>query len=271
MYKVFDKIPTLKIKYESRYFSNVLVLLFILIFNYCSFSQSTLIDELDYNKDSRSLVFMLNSNGYATGFRFSKRIDGFRSRLIDIDLVWYKHPKEQRMSSLYANQSKFVYGKLNQLLILRTGYGKQKELFGKYAKNGIVISFYYTLGASLGMLKPVYFDVIKGFDFDNRVLFESEKFDKEEILNPGQIYSGGSFFKGFDELEPVFGGYIKLAFSFNINKTYKAINTLEIGTVFDFYHKQLPLMAYSENKQYIFTMFIAYRFGKKREQRINNQ
>jgi len=161
MYKLFDKIRTLNIKRESRYFSNVLILLFLIIFQYNSFSQSNLIDELDYNKDSRSLVFMLNSNGYATGFRFSKRIDGFRSRLIDIDLAWYKHPKEQRMSSLYANQSKFVYGKLNQLFVARVGYGRQKELFGKYAKNGIVISFYYTIGASFGLLKPVYFDVIK--------------------------------------------------------------------------------------------------------------
>ncbi len=270
MFKAFDKIRTLNIKAESRYFSNVLVFLFLVISQYSSFSQSNLIDQLDYNKDSRSLVFMLNSNGYAAGFRFSKRIDGFRSRLIDIDFAWYKHPKEQRMSSLYANQSKFVYGKLNQLLIARAGYGRQKELFGKYAKNGIVISLYYTVGASLGLLKPVYFDVIKGFDNNNKVLYESEKFDKEEILNPGQIFSGGPFFKGFDEIVPAFGAYVKLAVSFNINKTYKAINTLEIGTVIDFYHKQLPLMAYSENKQYIFTMFIAYRFGKKRDQRINN-
>jgi len=240
------------------------------VFPLLTFSQTDLIQDVDYNRDSRSLVLMLNSNGYSSSFRFSKRIDGFRSRIIDIDFAWVKHPKEQRSASRYGSQSKFVYGKLNQLMVWRLGYGRQKEIYGKYASSGIAISYYYTFGLDLGLLKPVYFDIVKLDDAGNPYV-ETEKFDSDIIYNSGQIYGGAPFFKGFDEISTAFGGYVKFAFSFDINKKYKSINALEMGGVFDFFHREIPLMAYSKPQQYMITLFIAYRFGKKREQRINNQ
>ncbi len=257
-------------KKSSHFFKSSLIFLFLLFASNTLYSQSTLDSLVDYNKDSRSLVFMLNSNGYSVGFRFSKRLDGFKSRLIDLDVAWVRHSKEQRIASLYSNQSKFVFGKLNQLFSGRVGYGRQKELYGKYAASGIAINFYYTIGASIGLLKPVYFDVVKNAGTKDQYV-ETEKFNKDEIYNSAQIYGGASFFKGFDEIVPVFGGYIKLAFSFDINKRYKAINTLELGAIIDIYHQKLPMMEYVEQHPYIFTMFIAYRFGKKRDKRINNQ
>lgn len=263
MSKFSYKITNHKFKTKSRYFHNALILFFIISLQITSFAQSELIEENEYNRDSRSLVFMLNSNGYSAGFRFSKRIDGFKSRLIDIDLAWYRHPKERRQTSFHKDQSKFVFGKTNQLFNARIGYGKQKEIFGKYASKGISISYYYTIGGSLGLLKPVYYEIITGFDAKDRPYTKTDKFNKEEILNPGQIYGGGSFTKGFDEIQLAYGGYAKLAFSFDINKRYRAINTLEFGVMLELFHKELPLMEYTSQPQYIFTMFIAYRFGQK--------
>ena len=276
MYKFFDKIKSLYIIKKSRYSKSILILFFTILSYSFSYSQSDLIQELDYNRDSRSLVFMLNSNGYSAGFRFSKRIDGFRSRLIDIDLAWVSHPKEQRVSSLYPNQSKFVFGKLNQLMVARLGYGRQKELFGTFAASGIAINFYYTAGVSIALLKPVYYDIVKDVIIDNngnviQIIHESETFDKETVLNPGQIYSGGSFFDGFDEIDPVVGFYVKAAVSFDINKKFKAINALEIGAILEVFHKELALMEHTKHQQYLLTMFVAYRFGKKRDKRINEK
>jgi len=246
-----------------------LVLCISLVSSSFSFAQSSLIQDVDYNRDSRSLVLMLNSNGYAMGFRFSKRLDGYRSRLIDIDFSWVRHPKEQRIVSRYGSQSKFVYGKLNQLMLWRLGMGRQKEIYGKYAQEGLAINYYYTLGLSLGLLKPVYFDVVK-LDEEGNTYIVTELFDSDKIYNSGQIYGGTSFFKGFDEMQAVLGGGAKFAFSFDINKKYRGVNTLEMGLAFDLFYKQMPLMAFSEAQYYVFTLFIAYRFGRKMEHSITN-
>ena len=248
----------------SRSFRAILILFFISIISTSVYSQADLIQQIDYNRDSRSVVFALNTNGLGTGFRFSKRKDGYSSKLIDIDLVWYIHSKEKRIPSISPsnNQSKFVYGKLNQLLIARLAFGREKELYSKYSETGIAIRYYYTAGLSLGMLKPVYYEVWKDAEGDAYV--STEKFDADEIYNSGQIYGSASFFKGFGEIDPVFGAFSKLAFSFDINKKYKMINALEMGVILDVYYKPLPIMEYSTPQQYVFTMFIAYRFGKKR-------
>lgn len=245
---------------ESRYFQSVLILFFIISFSRTTLAQSTLIDDVDYNQDSRSLVFMLNTNGVSTGFRFSKRVDGYTSRLIDLDLSWYKHPKEERSVGGYGGRYKFVYGKLNQLLLSRVSYGRQKELYSKYSKKGIVISYYYLVGASVAALKPVYFEIVKSRD-DLGYNTEKETFT---IDNGNYIFERASFLKGFDELDFVFGGFARFAFSFDINKKFKGVNTLELGGALDVFHKKLPLMAFNTKQQFIATLFIAYRFGQKR-------
>ncbi len=233
------------------------------------FSQTNLIEDIDYNKDSRSFVLILNSNGYAAGYRFSKRIDGYQSRLIDIDFSWVRHPKEQRISGPYGNQPKFVYGKLNQLMLCRLAYGRQKEIYSKYTQEGVAISYYYTFGLNLGLLKPVYFDVVK-LNAKDEAVITAEKFDSDVIYNSGQIYGGTSFSKGFGEMTAAFGGFVKFAVSFDINKKHRGVNSLEAGFVLDVFNRPLPLMAFSDPQQYLFSLFIAYRFGKKREIRINN-
>ena len=248
---------------SSRYFRVILILFVISFFSTSVYSQADLIEQIDYNRDSRSVVFALNTNGFATGFRFSKRKTGYSSKLIDIDLAWYTHSKEKRIPSLSNNQSKFVYGKLNQLLIARIGIGREKELYGKYSETGIAIRYYYTGGLNIGLLKPVYYEVWKDVG-TSEAYVSTEKFNADEIYNSGQIYGSASFFKGFGEIDPVFGAFAKFAFSFDINKKYKMINALEMGVIMDLYYKPLPIMEYSTPQQYTFTMFIAYRFGKKR-------
>lgn len=252
---------------KSRFINRVLILFFTLFTLSSVYAQSELIEGNDYNRDSHSINLMLNSNGYSIGYRFSKRKDGYRSRVIDIDIAWVEHPKEKRIASRYDNQSKFVYGKLNQLLVARLGYGRQKEIYGKYSESGVAINYYYSAGASLALLKPVYFEVWKEVGTEEQYI-STEKFDPKEIYNSGQIYGGASFFKGFNEIEPVGGAFAKFAFSFDINKKYKMVNAIELGVIFDLFYKKLPIMEYSEPQQYVFTMFLAYRFGKKRDHRI---
>ncbi len=237
-------------------------LAFLLFFFLCSgvSSQEEYRIDGDYNRDSRSLVLALNTNGYRLGFRFSKRVDGFRSRLLDIDLAWYRHYKEKSLSFSSVTNSRYTYGKLNQLLLLRTSIGREKELYGKYAKSGVAVLFTYNVGASVGLLKPYYLINNEG---DN-VLFKDM-----EVPSTGQITQRAPFFKGFEESKFAFGGHIQAVFGFNVNKKHQGISRLELGATFDIFHRKLPILSEVEQYQYIVTLFLAYRFGTKTTSAIN--
>jgi hypothetical protein len=260
MYNVYIKYKHIS---KSRLNQLVLILSFLILYSPEIEAQTGVIENQEFNKDSRSLAFALNSNGIAASYRFSKRIDGFRSRVIDIDLAWIKSPKEKKINGF---ESKFVYGKLNQLVVARLGYGRQKEVYGKYADGGIAISYYYNFGLSVAWLKPVYYEVRK-IDKENKTYVEEELF-YDYITN---VNGRSPFYKGIDESSFAFGGFAKLAVSFDINNKANAINALELGLILDVYHKELPIMAIEKHDQYLLTFFIAYRFGRKKEQRINNQ
>ncbi len=238
----------------------MVVLFGLFLFSSEGFSQTDYRTDNDYNRDSRSLILALNTNGYRLGFRFSKRVDGFRSNLLDIDLAWYRHYKEKTFIFSAGSQSKYSYGKLNQLILLRTSVGREKELYGKYAKSGVAVLLSYHLGASVGFLKPYYLIDNQG----NGVLFKDMK-------NPsvGFIRQRAPFTKGFDELKFAFGAHAQIAFAFDINRKHKKINNLELGATFDFFHRKLPIFANVQQHHYILTLFIAYRFGKKIKDSIN--
>ncbi len=238
-----------------------LAVLFFFFFCPSIFSQSDYRTDNDYNRDSRSLVLALNTNGYRVGFRFSKRVDGYRSNVLDIDLAWYRHYKEKSLSFSSGSRSKFSYGKLNQLILLRTSLGREKELYGKYAKSGVAVLFSYNVGASVGFLKPYYLIDSDG----NNILFEDV-----EMPSLGRIRQRASFAKGLDELKFAFGGHAQAVFSFDINRRHKGISCLELGATFDIFHRKLPILSEVEQHHYILTLFVAYRFGKKITNAINN-
>jgi hypothetical protein len=249
---------------KSRLSIIVLILSFFIFSGFDSYSQSKEITFSDYNRDSRSIQIALNTNGFTVAYRFGKRIDGFRSRLLDIDVAWVKSPKEKRIAGL---ESKYVYGKLNQLVVGRVGYGRHKEIYGKYADGGIAINYYYTIGLSLGWLKPVYYEIRKSVNSGNGEIIELEKFS-DFMFN---VNGAAPFYEGVSESQLAAGAFAKFAFSFDINKRYRSVNALELGAILDVYHRNLPIMATDVNRPFLLTLFIAYRFGQKKEHRITEK
>ncbi|MBN2668671.1 MAG: hypothetical protein JXR60_05510 [Bacteroidales bacterium] len=243
---------------KSRYFLGLLIF-FCLSLSQPTLAQTESITEVDYNRDSRSAILAINNNGFTLGYRLSKRKDGFRSRLIDFDFSYIKHPKEIRINSAYDFNKKYVYGKLNHAYNLKISYGRKKELFGKYSQGGIAIDFYYSVGMSVVWLKPIYYTLIND---------EEVPFDKYEYLLRDYIVGKSSYFKGFLESQFAFGGFIKASVVFNVNKKYNAINEIELSILLDYYHRDITIMATEENYPYLLTLSVGYRFGKKRDSGI---
>ena len=214
-------------------------------------------DKIFYN-NKKTFGFLLNSNGIGGGFRYAKRIDAFKKTTYEIDLAHIKHSKEFKISSSSTQQNlnTFVYGKLHSLLTLRAGIGIQKELFRKEDKGGISIRYFYGLGPSIGLQKPVYYEIYIDSDQGTQEMkFESH-------ISPGNIIRKAPFYVGGKEASVVPGIYAKFGFSFEFSKTDVMYNSIEVGVIADAYYKKIPIMANELNHWIYPAFFLSYRFGR---------
>ncbi|MBU0763727.1 MAG: hypothetical protein KJ607_02710, partial [Bacteroidetes bacterium] len=96
-------------------------------------------DDGIFIQNERSVGVYLNSNGVGADFRFAKRLDGFRKRIIETGICNIKHPKEIKTHNSNNESESYVYGKVNNFLNIRAGIGRQKEMFSKFDKGSIAI------------------------------------------------------------------------------------------------------------------------------------
>jgi len=216
--------------------------------------------------NEHSFLLSANSNGFSGSFQYGKRLDGFKKRTFDFDFSYIKHPKEIRVENpYYQTQKKFVFGKLYSMFALRAGVGRQREMFSIYDKGGLAIRYHYEVGGTVGLLKPIYYDVVDSTEQINNLehlYISSKEFDYTSIHEVGDIYSRSSFFKGINETKLIPGVFFKGGVSFVFSERYESINAIEIGTIVDVFAKSIHIMA-NEKKNYVFvSLYVGYRFGR---------
>ncbi len=234
-----------------------LALTFFILSFLCSYSQIDKQGVSEINTEANTFAVQINTNGLGISYAFFKRKNALKTRMYEASLNWVKHHKEYRIRSRYLDGEKLVFGKLNQLITFKLGWGKRIRRFIKRTNNGVAIETFYSFGLALGILKPVYY-------------YKSEHtppipFSDEEFYTPEHIYKAASFFKGFDHLSLRFGGYLKGGVAFDLGGKARKMNYLELGGEVDVYHNTLPLMAQYKQRPYLLSLFIAYRFGLKKQ------
>lgn len=204
----------------------------------------------------------LHSNGYGADFRYGKRLDGFNKRLYEVKLSYIKHPKEIKShNQMYENES-FVFGKTNHFLNIQASIGRQKEIFSKEDKGSIAIRYFYNIGLSAGILKPIYYEVLYYNISTNKPIFKNEKFDVANHHNTYDIYGKAPFTEGLSESTITPGLHLKMGFNFEYSKTPRVLNAIECGVVLDAFLKQMEIMATHDKDRFYLTLFVTYRFGK---------
>jgi hypothetical protein len=208
-----------------------------------------------FYRNEKSLAIMLNSNGAGLNGRFAKRIDAANKILYDLDISLLKHPKEiRRASSINPNSQSYILGKQYIAFVIRPGYGKQKEIYRKFDVGGISVRRFHSIGPSIALLKPIYYQVLYGV---NQI--EIEKFS---AAKSDDILGKASFFKGIDELKVTPGAFVKLGLSFEYSRFDQIIHSIDIGAIGEGFIQKLPIMATKENYQLFLTLYVSYRFGK---------
>jgi hypothetical protein len=142
-----------------KQFSYSFLLLFL---SSLCFSQSTsqaIANGQDPNvlyRNEMSFGVFAHSRGFGVNFMRAKHVTGTRKRLLEVEALNMKHPKEIKVSNNIDNNKRFVYGKLNSVLLFRAGVGYQTTIFKRSDRKSVEISSSYYLGGNLTFAKPNY-------------------------------------------------------------------------------------------------------------------
>jgi len=211
-------------------------------------------------RNEKSYGAFLSSSGMGINYTYGKRINARNQILYQAEFMHLKHPKEIRISNYYYNNQRFVFGKINSFFELKTYAGRQYELYRKNDKGGISIRYSYNIGPVLGILKPVYYEVLYTTGTTNEYYSKIEKFTTS--THQSNILGRASFFKGFNELSVVPGASVKTGVVFEYSREDNKLNALEAGIGLDLFPKKIQIMATNRNYFYFLNMYVGYRFGK---------
>ncbi len=213
-----------------------------------------------YRNEASFGVFMHSAGGFGLAYRRGTHVTGKKKRMFETEALNFKHPKEVKsLNSYSANTKGFFYGKLNSVLLIRSGVGYQNVLFEKSDKKSVEIRYSYFAGVSLAFAKPVYLEIKQGISSKAPT---TERYDPS-IHTIDEIYGKAPFFTGIENTVIYPAGYAKLALSFEYADRFNALKAVETGVVVDVYPKAIPMMAFNNNQQVYVSLYLKMIWGKK--------
>ena len=241
---------------------------FLMLF-LCSlcFSQSTsqaIANGQDPNvlyRNEMSFGIFAHSRGFGLNYMRAKHVTGTRKQLFEIEALNMKHPKEIKVSNSADNSKRFVYGKLNNILLFRVGVGYQTTIFKRSDRKSVEIRTSYYVGANLTFAKPNYILVYRKTIAD--VSYQQSVRYDPAIHTIDSISGRGPLVDGLAEMKIYPGFYAKANLSFEYAPFSNKVKAIETGVIFDYYPKALPIMAHNPAENFIVTLYVGFVFGKK--------
>ena len=218
-------------------------------------------------KSQRNGGVIVYSNGLGGNFYWGKHVDGFKRRMLGIELTTVKHPKEVKQYNPYYQDAKsYVFGKLNSVIALRPTYGIKVDKFDKLRENGVQVGYFLGVGPAIAFLKPIYLEIGhtdgdqgNPFDYD---YIRTEKYNPSEH-SISNIYGRAPHIKGIDEMRCNVGLHLKAGAHFEYSPSQTKIKALEVGLAADLYPVPLDIMASDGNQNLFLNIYINLLFGSK--------
>ncbi len=212
-------------------------------------------------RNERSFGIFAHSRGFGINYMRAKHVTGTRKRLFEVEALNMKHPKEIKVSNNTDNSKRFVYGKLNNILVFRLGVGYQTTLFKRADRKSVEIRTSYYLGANVTFAKPsyvlIYRQSLNGNKYPQSVKYDPEKLTVDSISGKGPLIDG------LAEMKIYPGAYAKFNLSFEYAPFSNKVKAIETGVILDYYPKALPIMARNPAENFIVTVYVGFVFGKK--------
>lgn len=208
---------------------------------------------------------VLHSAGWGLNYRRGKNITAYKKRILELEIVGLKHPKEIKQQVTNFSTKGYFYGKQFVVTVLRGGWGYHKIIAGKSERRGVEIRLLTLLGPSIAFAKPVYLEIFyPDYTGSNGGMITTERYDPNNPLHtPDHIAGRASYLTGFSEMNIFPGAFFKLGLSFEHSKLDDAVKLIETGIVVDVYDKVIPIMANTKNNQVYVNVYLNVMFGKK--------
>lgn len=204
------------------------------------------------------------TNGWGGDFAFGKHVDGFRRRMIHLEVSSIKHPKQIRsFNPFYEDAKSYFFGKVNSVFTVKATWGYKKVLFDRLRTAGVQVSRRWAIGPTIAFQKPVYLLIGKpDFPFD---FLEEERYDPN-IHSVDNIYGRASYFSGIDQITPVPGIHGKYVMHFEwsqLGVNNPNTTSLEFGLAASAYLAPVEILATEKSTQFFLNLFLALKIGRK--------
>jgi hypothetical protein len=245
-------------------FNKFCVIIFILFLNNFLIAQEIVLPTNYDNGTNLNIIykndisgqFYLHSRGIGLTFHQGRHITTNSRSFYELDVRSMSHPKQVKLTGEAQDRRRFVYGKLNSVMIIGGSLGMQKTIFAKADNKSVEIRFAYSLGSIFALAKPYYIQVEKQSKY---ITFNNESFTPSK----DRITGRAPFSKGLDELKIYPGINAKFNISFEYAPYTNLIRAVETGLSLDYFPKALPMMARNPSENFLLTLRVGFVFGMK--------
>lgn len=213
-----------------------------------------------YKKDYTGKIY-IHTRGMGFSFRKSKHVTVQHRNFFEIDLSNLKHPKEMKTVGNAIDRKRFVYGKLNNVLLLRPAIGGQRVFYSKADIEAVEVRYSYSLGPTIAFLKPYYVQVYRVSSTNQPVT--GDVVFNEETFTIDSIVGRSSFFTGFNEIKIYPGLTAKFNLSFEYAHYTNIVRAIETGISVDYFPKAIQIMGRNPSENVVFTLHVGFVFGRK--------
>lgn len=213
--------------------------------------------EVVFNKQS-VWGFKMITDGYGFSYEYGRYKNSRVTTLYQFEFNEKRHNKEKKLSLFDGfGFSNVVLGKMNNFYQTKLGIAQQYRIGGKANRNGVSVAGILGGGLSIGLMKPYYVNVT-----NVRKEFKST-FPTIVDSNYAIIGSAG-FFNGWKEVKINPGVHAKAALRFDYGRFNESISALEVGLASEFYAQKVPMLTYVPQKQFFFSAYISFLFGRRK-------
>ncbi|MBK9290414.1 MAG: hypothetical protein IPM52_02095 [Bacteroidetes bacterium] len=223
------------------------------------------LDNLIIYSNEKSGLVQAHSNGIGIGYRTGVNRSILTTRSWAFDFVSLQSPKQVKtINPYYTNSRRYVYGKLNDVFVLRAGISEKYLLNRKPYWGGVEVRWLWETGASMAFEKPYYLFVIRlvpGPGGNLSYTIDTEKFNSD--VSWDDIYGKAPFTRGIDEIKLRPGAYGKLGFNFEFGNVRTATRAVEVGVAADVHPFGVSIMQGQANQRFFLNFYLSYAMGKR--------
>ncbi|MBR6879349.1 MAG: hypothetical protein IKM95_08255 [Bacteroidales bacterium] len=217
-----------------------------------------------YNHET-TINATIHTQGLGAGFKTGRIRSIYNSTYWDFEFSYLRSLKQiPIINTSYFSMTTFIYGKLNEVFVLRGGYGGERRIYGKPYWGGVELRWLYEGGISLGLLKPYYYSVsVAKIGSNGQYSLEVEQHTFDSSSQWVEVIGKAPFKYGLDEIKLRPGIHAKTGLSFEFGSSKPRAQAIDVGAVAEYFPQGIAMMAENPTEYFILTLYLSYRWGSR--------